>query len=122
MNKLLDQADMSSLVGTHYIQRFEIQKIFEADNRPSCRVNISLKDKCEGAEAGILVQFNRVVDLVVGDMNGLEACLINIENIASWGLEDTRFRVSDEETNQFSFKCADYRIEKAPQQATDSLP
>ncbi|WP_422374886.1 hypothetical protein [Roseibium sp.] len=122
MNKSLDQRDMPSLIGFHYIQRFEIQKVIEADNRPSCSVNICLKERYDSAEAGILIQFNRVVDLVVGDMNGLEACLINIENIASWGLEDTRFRVSDEEASQFSFKCADYSIEKAPQQATDSVP
>jgi hypothetical protein len=94
-----------------YIVRFAVEKLPTWDNTVSCIVEVTLSSKVEPESPQLKLRFLHATEVKMGDLNATVGCVVAIQDISDRGLEDTRYRVFDEESLCFSLNCKDFEFE-----------
>jgi hypothetical protein len=59
----------------------------------------------------LTISFSEVKELKVGDLKGLVSLLIDIRDVQEFQLEDTKYKVVENEYEAFSFYCNDFQFD-----------
>ena len=78
-------------------------------SRISLEISASLRK--DGLETRVKAIFDAVVELKIGDFAHSQTLILRIEDIRSWGLEDLKYKVFEEENEFLDFSCGTYSIE-----------
>lgn len=95
------------------IKRFSWRSYRSSDGRLVVDIEIDLADSFENDAGGAHFTFFNARDLKIGDEFTLPGMnhIIDIEDIASYGWEDIRYKVRDTETDCLSFYCQNFEAQ-----------
>jgi len=94
-----------------YIVRFAVEKSPKWDSSASCTIEATLNSKVEPDSPQLKLKFLHATEVKIGDLNASVGCVVVIQDISDRGLEDTTYRVVDEESRCFSLNCQDFEFE-----------
>jgi len=94
-----------------YIARFVVEKLPKWDGMVSCIVEVTLNSKVDPDSPQLKLKFFHATEVKIDDLNATVHCVVAIRDISDRGLEDTTYRVVDEESRCFSLNCQDFEFE-----------
>lgn len=94
-----------------YIVRCAVEKLPTWEGATSCTVEVILNSKFEPDSPQLKLKFLHATEVKIGDLNATVGCVVAIQDISDRGLEDTTYRVVDEESQSFSLNCKDFDFE-----------
>jgi len=93
-----------------YIVRFVVEKLPAWDSTIYCNVEVTLSSNAEPDSPQLKLNFLHATEVKVGDLNATVGCVVAIQDISDRGLENTTYRVVDEESLCFSLNCKDFEF------------
>lgn len=88
----------------HVIQEFELKRDVQFNYVYKYCLKICACD-FKNTPQRLVIEFDGVSGLIVGDLNGAGGMYINIYDLSNEQTEDIKYKVHEEEENLFSFYC-----------------
>jgi hypothetical protein len=91
-----------------FLQSLDLRRSFSDECASSYELTVVLAEAAQANAPRLSLSFTGVVNLKIGDLNGLIGHLIEIRSIADRGLDGLGFCVVEEENGGFSFECKSF--------------
>lgn len=93
-----------------YLKRITVDRVISGNDCSNYSVEIVLCEYPNYSDEDFKIIFQDVHDLIIGNIENLFQFNLMIKNVSDWQLEDTHFKVV-EENGLISFYCREIRLQ-----------
>jgi hypothetical protein len=94
-----------------YLERLVIQQSVDPQEWSGLQLEIVLRSRTSLRAPRLLLNFEGVKELRVGELRGILFYMIEIDSIADRQLEELNFQVIESEYNLISFQCKGFAVQ-----------
>jgi hypothetical protein len=97
-----------------FLESLILTRCVDPKNWHGLRMKLLLRSELNASSSGLSLDFSHVVELRLGNLNGIPYCRLEIQYIEDWQLENIKFKVTEPENGGFSFLCKSFTLSHEP--------